>query len=114
MSLINLYLKERGIVKEICETPLFAAKDLLVDNFREDDIRFLRFRERDTQCITPHDLGVMFIDFDSKTILSAQNGFDLSNLAPESRSRLLKDWKFEELESHEEVAKRLGMKAENM
>jgi hypothetical protein len=114
MSLINLYLKERGLIKEILETPLFAAKDLLVDNFNEDDLRFLKYREREAKYIAPYDLGVMFIDFDSKTILSAQDGFGLENLDEESRTRLLKSWKFEELESYEEVAKRLGMKAFDM
>jgi hypothetical protein len=111
MSLINLYLKERGMIKEIRETPLFAAKDLLVDNFREDDLRFLKYRAHPAQYIAPFDLGVMFIDFDSKMILSAQDGFGLENLDEEARSRLLKNWKFEELESYEDVAKRLGMKA---
>jgi len=114
MSLINLYLKERGMVKEILETPLFAAKDLLVDNFREDDLRFLKFREKEAKYIAPYDLGVMLIDFDSKLILSAQDGFGLENLDQATKSRLLKDWKFEELESYEEVAKRLGMKCFDM
>jgi hypothetical protein len=111
MSLINLYLKERGAIKEIRETPLFAAKDLLVDDFREDDLRFLKYREHPAQYIAPFDLGVMFIDFDSKLILSAQDGFGLENLDPAVKSRLLKDWKFEEVENYEEVARRLGMKA---
>lgn len=110
MSLINLYVKERGKVKEIRETPLFAAKDLLIDNFREDDLRFLGFRAKDAQYIAPYDLGVMFIDFDSKLILSAQNGFGIDNLDNAAKSRLLKDWKFEDVGSYEEVAKRFGMK----
>ncbi|MBU2561684.1 MAG: hypothetical protein KKD17_05270 [Nanoarchaeota archaeon] len=114
MSLVNLYLKESGMIKEIRETPLFAVKDLLIDNFREDDLRFLKFREHPAQCIAPYDLGVFLVDFDAKMILSAQNGFGLENLDAEVKSRLLKTWKFEEVESYEEVAKRLGMKCFDM
>ncbi len=114
MSLINLYMKERGKVKEIRETPVFAAKDLLIDSFREDDLRFLNFRAKEAQYIAPYDLGVMFIDFDTKKILSAQRGFALRNLSPEVQARLLKEWQFEELDSYEEVAERFGMKSFDM
>lgn len=95
MSQLNLYVKQKGVVRGAC-VPTYLALDLLNHKFSGEEMRLIDMRSKETAHVEPYDLGLIMVDFDNKTIISSQRAFNVDEV--EMKEELLKEWKFVEQE----------------
>ena len=93
MSQINLYIRQKGVTKG-ASVPTYLVLDLLNHRFSGEELELIRKRAKEASEVEPYDLGLVIVDFDTKTIMSAQRAFSVEDI--DDREELLKEWKFVE------------------
>src|SRR3989338_147514 len=105
MSHMNLYIKKEGVLKRATVND-FVPKGLLLRSLKEGELLTLFKRAVKEDIIEPYDLGLFYIDVDKRAVVSAQSEFKLEELEKAVGKKLIKGWKYAELQP-EAVTKEL-------
>ncbi len=97
MSHMNIYIKKEGVLKRATVND-FVPKGLLLRNLKEEELQTIFKRAVKENVIEPYDMGLLYIDIDRKSIVSAQSDFTIQELEKAVGKKLTKGWKYAELQ----------------